>query len=217
MREREFTDWLKAQSYKSSTWRTYLSDARKVERYKGDLDILYAMDKFQALFASFSCSEKKGILPTTDIPHKANKPYVTAASWFQCINHYKKFIESSPDYTQSSPDEVSSDGVFWEGAVRRVLVNLYERDREARTECIEHYGAVCSVCEVDFESVYGHIGKGIIHVHHLNQISEIKESYQIDPIADLRPVCPNCHVVIHRRSPPFSIDEMKNMIKLNMR
>lgn len=213
MREFEFKDWLKAQNYKPSTCRTYLSDARKVELHKGDLDFLYANDKFQALFASFSCSKKNGILPLTDIPHKAD-PYVTAASWFQCIKHYKNFIESFPDFTQSNPDEVPSDSVFWEGAVRGVLVNQYERNRDAHDACIDHYGARCIVCTLDFESVYGYFGKGTIHVHHLRQISEIKEGYQINPIADLRPVCPNCHAVIHRRTPPYTIDEMKNMIRL---
>ena len=96
MRELEFTDWLKAQPYKSSTWRTYLSDARKVERYKGDLDILNARDKFQALLASFSYSKKNDILPTDDIPHNAD-PCVTASFRRQCIKHYKEFIESSPN------------------------------------------------------------------------------------------------------------------------
>ena len=200
-----------------STWRTYLSDAKKVARYegvKGDLDILYDIDKFEALLASFSCSEKKGILPTTDIPSKAN-PYVAALSWATCINHYRKFCtENPPNCIQSNPDEVSEDTVFWEGAVRSVLVNQYERNREARAACIKRYGARCIVCSLDFESIYGPIGKGFIHVHHLRQISEIKEGYQIDPIADLRPVCPNCHAVIHKRNPPYTVEEMKNLVRL---
>jgi len=33
-----------------------------------------------------------------------------------------------------------------------------------------------------------------------------------DPIRDLRPVCPNCHVVIHRREPPYSIDEVRQLL-----
>jgi len=26
-------------------------------------------------------------------------------------------------------------------------------------------------------------------------------------------VCPNCHAAIHRREPPFSIEEIKNMLQ----
>jgi len=34
-------------------------------------------------------------------------------------------------------------------------------------------------------------------VHHLVPISKIGKKYRVDPIKDLRPVCPNCHAVIH--------------------
>jgi hypothetical protein len=217
MRVLEFKDYLIIRYPKESSWRTYWSETKKIAKYKGDLDLLYSRDKFQALLASFSYSKKNSILPTDDIPHKAD-PFVTASFRRQCINHYIKFcIESPPFYVQSDPDEVPSDGVFWEGAVRSVLVNLYERDINARLACIDHYGARCIICDFDFETVYGISGRGIIHVHHLRQVSEIKESYQIDPIADLRPVCPNCHLVIHKRTPPYTIDEMRNMIRFTMR
>jgi hypothetical protein len=168
---------------------------------------------FSTLLLSFSHSKKNGILPTDDIPHNAD-PYVTASFRQQCINHYIKFcIESPPNCIQSNPDGVSEDTDFWEGAGRSVLVNQYERNREARTACIKHYGARCIICSFDFESVYGPSGKDFILVHHLRQISEIKEGYQIDPIADLRPVCPNCHAVIHKRPSPYTINEMKNMVR----
>ena len=154
------------------------------------------------------------MMPTDDIPHDAD-PYVTASFRRQCIKHSINFCrESPPNCIQSNPDEVPADTVFWEGADRSVLVNQYERNCEARTACIDHYGARCMVCSLDFESVYGPIGKDFIHVHHLRQISEIKEGYQIDPIADLRPVCPNCHSVIHKRNPPYKVEEIKNLVSL---
>ena len=216
MREFEFKEYLKAKNYGESTWRTYVSDAKKVARYegvKGDLDILYANDKFEALLASFSYSKRNGIMPTTDIPTNDDLCNA-AASWATCINHYLKFcIESPPNCIQNNPDEVFEDTDFWEGAVRSVLVNQYERNREARPACIKHFGARCIICSFDFESVYEPSGKDFIHVHHLRQISEIKEGYQIDPIADLRPVCPNCHAVIHKRPSPYTINEMKNMVR----
>jgi hypothetical protein len=80
---------------------------------------------------------KKGILPTTDIPTKAN-PYVAASSWATRIKHYLKFcIENPPNWIQSNLEEVSAETVFSEGAVRSVLVNQYERNREACTTCID--------------------------------------------------------------------------------
>jgi predicted HNH restriction endonuclease len=44
-------------------------------------------------------------------------------------------------------------------------------------------------------------------------IAGIRKEYRLNPIADLRPGCPNCHAVIHRREPPFSIDEVKQMLR----
>jgi len=102
---------------------------------------------------------------------------------------------------------------MFEGAVRRVIVNAYERNPEARRQCINHYGAKCSICEFDFFKVYGDVGKDFIHVHHLKQISEIGATYKINPIEDLRPVCPNCHAVLHKRTPPYTIDEVKGFLR----
>ena len=37
--------------------------------------------------------------------------------------------------------------------------------------------------------------------------------YQVDPVRDLRPVCPNCHAMLHQRRPgPFGIEELKGII-----
>jgi 5-methylcytosine-specific restriction protein A len=57
------------------------------------------------------------------------------------------------------------------------------------------------------------VGKGFIHVHHINQISEIGREYEIDPIKDLIPVCPNCHSMIHSKRPAFTIDEINEIRK----
>ena len=51
-----------------------------------------------------------------------------------------------------------------------------------------------------------------IHVHHLRPLSEIKASYVVDPKEDLRPVCPNCHAVIHLRKPSFTLEEVLAML-----
>ncbi|MBK7600320.1 MAG: HNH endonuclease [Acidobacteria bacterium] len=93
-----------------------------------------------------------------------------------------------------------------------MLVNRYERDNDAREACIKHYGAVCYVCKFDFAIVYGSAFEGMIHVHHLVPIATINTEYRIDPIADLRPVCPNCHAVIHRRVPCYTIAEVQGLL-----
>lgn len=107
------------------------------------------------------------------------------------------------------PDEIPEPDTLYEGAVKRIAVNAFERNREARRKCIEYYGVRCVVCSHTLEEIYGVAGKGLIHVHHLRELSCIGEEYQVDPIEDLRPVCPNCHAIIHARKPAYSIEEAR--------
>ena len=110
-------------------------------------------------------------------------------------------------------EEVTSPNTFSEGATKQISINVYERNSKARKKCIEHYGVNCSICNFNFYKVYGNIGEGYIHVHHLKPLSEIGESYQLDPINDLRPVCPNCHSMLHRKVPALSIEALLKLIK----
>jgi 5-methylcytosine-specific restriction protein A len=109
------------------------------------------------------------------------------------------------------PEEVS--GEMLEGSTFRVIVNAYERSPVARERCIQHYGPVCVICGFNFGRVYGPVVEGLIHVHHLRPLSEIGGAYTVDPVADLRPVCPNCHAVLHSRTPVYSIEEVRNFLK----
>lgn len=112
------------------------------------------------------------------------------------------------------PEEVLDTEEFQEGATKRISVNIYERNPYARRKCIEHYGLSCSVCGFDFEKVYGTLGKNFIHVHHLISLAEIGREYKIDPVRDLRPICPNCHAMIHRKKTAYSIEELRKMVRL---
>ncbi len=111
------------------------------------------------------------------------------------------------------PEEICPDEVFKEGASRTVIVNQYERSAAARSKCLEHHGYKCAVCSFDFENTYGEIGKSYIHVHHTVPISEIGGEYELDPIKDLIPVCPNCHAMIHITRPALNIEQLRNHIK----
>lgn len=103
--------------------------------------------------------------------------------------------------------------LYREGKVAQVFVDRYERNQKARLKCINHYGDKCYVCGFDFGQFYGSIAKGFIHVHHKNQLSEISDEYEVDPIKDLIPVCANCHSVIHLTKIPMTIQDIKKRIK----
>jgi hypothetical protein len=115
----------------------------------------------------------------------------------------------------TSVDQIPEDLVtsFPEGATKQITVNAYERSAKAKEQCKKIYGLVCVCCGFDFLEKYGDIGAEFIHVHHLTPLSEIKKEYQVDPEKDLRPVCPNCHAMIHRRNPYFAITEIQELIR----
>ena len=131
------------------------------------------------------------------------------SNWFNFIKD-NKYIKSS----FVSNDVITSiRETFLEGKSKDITQTRYERNPEARKRCLTHQGHSCRVCDFNFEDDFGEVGKGFIHVHHINQISEIGKEYEIDPIKDLIPLCPNCHAMIHSKRPAFTIEEIKEIRK----
>jgi 5-methylcytosine-specific restriction protein A len=174
-------------------------------------------------------------LPTA--VRKAHNAYIQAAASYKHVSPFKKSfspavleclegmlgeslprpsyfgIEMAQQQVNPLPDEIDVSTPIREGAKYQVTVNAYERNPRARRLCIEKYGANCFICGFSFGKAYGKLVEGFIHVHHLRPLAEIGEEYEVDPVADLRPVCPNCHAVIHRRVPPYSIEELKSFLQ----
>ena len=139
--------------------------------------------------------------------------------YYRDVRAYDKrsIIEFFKRYTTEDfalPEEiVEVDETLHEGARRQIWIDAYERKPEARRKCIAYHGATCRVCGFDFAETYGEIGRGLIHVHHLTPLSEVDGTYEVDPRHDLIPVCPNCHAIIHKRKPTFTIEEVKAFLR----
>jgi 5-methylcytosine-specific restriction enzyme A len=116
-----------------------------------------------------------------------------------------------------SPDQdfgrIDQGNGYGEGAVTQVLVNQYERSASARNACTAHHGFACAVCGFDFEERYGEIGREFIHVHHKRPLSRLSARYQVNPVKDLVPVCPNCHAMLHRQDPPLDVEQLRRLIR----
>jgi hypothetical protein len=113
-----------------------------------------------------------------------------------------------------SPNAASFDSPpLFEGRTAVGTLSRHERCPQARSACIAHHGSNCCICGFDFEAIYGEFARGFIHVHHLNPIANAKGERPVDPVRDLRPVCPNCHAVLHREEPPIGIDEARRLVR----
>lgn len=130
----------------------------------------------------------------------------------------RKLLEELTNFALSNivyPDEISKNEEIkiLEGSKKQVLVNVYERDSKARQKCLDKFGYICKICDFDFEKKYGSIGKEFIHVHHLIPLSELNKEYEVNPLEDLIPVCPNCHAMLHKNIPAYSPEDIINFIK----
>lgn len=116
-------------------------------------------------------------------------------------------IQESPafSFSISSANEIR---LYAEGKCKAVTTKTYDRSPLARQACIAHYGHTCCVCGFNFEAAYGQLGTNYIEVHHLKPVADIGREYLIDPIKDLRPVCANCHRMLHKQRPPLSVEEL---------
>lgn len=101
---------------------------------------------------------------------------------------------------------------FIEGQKYNVTLVRYERNRNARKQCLQEKGHFCTICDMSFNATYGDFCNNFIHVHHVQRIADRKEAGPVDPGQDLIPLCPNCHAVVHLRNPPYTPEEVKKMI-----
>ena len=101
---------------------------------------------------------------------------------------------------------------YEEGKEQVVTTTKHERNINNRRLCTALKGYKCIVCGFDFEKVYGPIGRNFIEVHHATPVSQMEEGHIVDPIKELFPLCANCHAMIHRKNPPYTIEELKGML-----
>jgi len=154
------------------------------------LESLVLEPQFQSLFTPSELAEAKRRLAT--------------------VPQYAKRTVISPDrvHAEDLPDEQE----FSEGAKKQITVNAYERDPKARAACLKRHGYNCHVCGMNFQDIYGDIGKNFIHVHHRKPLAGRRMDYKVNPTIDLVPVCPNCHTMLHTSTPPLGIEELKERI-----
>lgn len=125
---------------------------------------------------------------------------------------YSNILKEAVYHVVTIENEINE---YWEGKLEQITIITHERNVEAHNQCIRSK-VKCSVCGFDFEKTYGELGRGFIHIHHINPISNKNGAYELNIENDLFPVCPNCHAMLHRRKDStLSIEELKQIIKNN--
>lgn len=204
------------------TQKVFWIDKAQIEEYKGKYSILEKLNKVDKVTLTRKNLIQEQLISkapiqgrTTDNP-KGKKPEEAEA--------HKKLLAFIADQFTSEvksfdyPDEANLENQsFPEGAKKTVQVNRYERNPEARAKCIKIHGTRCKICEMSFAETYGTFAKDFIHVHHITSLSEISDSYEVNPETDLLPVCPNCHAMLHRQENgiPMTVERLKLLYEVS--
>ena len=102
--------------------------------------------------------------------------------------------------TAAKPVPLEDAASSLEGRLIESWSSRRERDPTNRSRCLAAHGYRCAVCAMSFAEEYGEIGEGFIHIHHENPLaaSDDDTGAEQDPVTLMKPVCPNCHAMLHR-------------------
>lgn len=115
---------------------------------------------------------------------------------------------------------VLDEDIVTEGQLRTRTAAYRIRSRQLRNAAVEHYtrdGMIrCAACSFDFGLAYVDVGDGYIQIHHLEPISfgGVRELTLVEAIGKVRPLCANCHVMVHRRDPWLSIENLTDTLRV---
>lgn len=102
---------------------------------------------------------------------------------------------------------------------------VYERSKKLRDQAIKYYKTddkiKCHACCFDFENFYGEYGKDFIEIHHEKPVYQYNgddiEKTITDALENVKPICPNCHRMIHRRRKNLlTLKELRDLISKDL-
>ena len=117
----------------------------------------------------------------------------------------------------------SEEEQFTEGRVGEVTSLTRVRSRKLRQAAAAHYTAPdgtirCAVCGFCFAERYGPLGEGFIEIHHEKPVFQMSDEgftdYLGTAVQNVKPLCANCHRMIHRDPRrPLTIDELRARLR----
>jgi hypothetical protein len=114
--------------------------------------------------------------------------------------------------TRRLKEMVKEQQEYLEGFKREVTRELRARNRSVVEEAKRRFGVTCVVCGFNFGNFYGPSAHGFIEGHHLEAMATYHGPRKVTA-SQIRPVCANCHRMLHRGKQLLSIERLKRMIR----
>lgn len=114
------------------------------------------------------------------------------------------------EVSSTTVEEDEPPQIAYEDATRFKLHKRIERNAKLAKDVKKHHGYSCQVCNLNFEALYGEVGKEYIEAHHLTPIASVKgRKVALDPAKDFAVLCANCHRMVHRSGVVGDINQFK--------
>jgi 5-methylcytosine-specific restriction protein A len=131
---------------------------------------------------------------------------------------YQSLIEARDQIDEEAkPKKPKSKDVDQLEASRYRWHKRAERSRGLAREAKEFHGVSCQVqaCGKVMKEIYGDLAADYIEAHHLTPFAQLEgRPTKLDPRTDFAVVCPDCHRMIHKRTEPYSLQEISDQIVL---
>jgi 5-methylcytosine-specific restriction protein A len=164
---------------------------------KQDEDDILAIHKQMALINGTANRTNKGYKYCIDDDIKA------VQDKFKALIDYTIRADQARDIIKGDDDAVDIEAI--EGQIREGKYLSRKRNSAIVAKRKEIDGHKCQACNFRLEIK----GKYVIECHHLFPLrGEI-----ITRVEDLSCLCPTCHRIAHKRKTPFSIDEIRRILK----
>jgi hypothetical protein len=93
---------------------------------------------------------------------------------------------------------------------------FFARNPKLAREAKERAAYRCEVCGFHFVELYGDIGRDFLEAHHLDPLAdrpELEWSNEVRTLLErVAAVCSNCHRMLHRRRPAYTLEELRVVI-----
>lgn len=97
----------------------------------------------------------------------------------ECIEPSKQPLVSKSNPGKEAPQKPFDYEEYIEGQRAKRETNYFVRNPQLVRDAKAHFGAVCQACRFKYRDRYPDLGEGYIEIHHLNPLSEQKNSAPI--------------------------------------